>query len=494
MSAISELYSAIETQNASKVSRLIKDGVLPDPACCFKAVRVKSHTILKLLIAARVEVNDVNYWGDTPLNVALKNKDFKGVKILLEAGASPSKGNALNPPLIYSAANGLPEGIKLLLGAGANVDQRDIAKATPLIRAAREGRLEIINMLLAAGADPLAVDEINRTAYDNALEYKQQESAALLAPLSKTKPRPKSDLEKLLDAIKNLDSCSFDLYLTFGMNVNARNQFKWSPLDRAIEVGSLEFVQKLLGAGAEVNVEIEGVSPLEAALRKERPDIAEILFKAGAIPKALNQNCVDPFQTACMLGYLELVKKFLDSGADSNSANMSGETALMDAVSACGSAELVQFLISKGAEVERADDNGWTALFYAVQSNPAATFIHRKFPSGANLIATQPINNVSENNRVIEVVKCLLDHGADVNRRDRKGRTPLTFSLTPHLTQLLIEAGALFDIRDSAGHNVNYWLKKNGLDLIDNQGGRLTVAKLQGTPKPVKISRKRRLL
>jgi len=486
---LDELHSAIERNNVKQVARLIANGVVPEIRSLFFAIKCRANEIVKLLIEALPNVNDPEpYWKKTPLVRAIECKNQMAVKMLLDAGASPNKGGRSDPPLVAAAENGFLEGAKLLIAAGANLEQRSSpAQMTPLIVAAQMGHVEVVKLLLEAGANPLSVDILDRTAYDIAVEAKEEEVAKLLAPLSSgKKPRPKSPLELLLDAIKRQDAAAFDKCLATGLDVNKRDRFGWSPLDCAIDVGSVEFVRKLIKAGAEVNVESEGISPLEAALHKERPDIAEILLKAGAVPKALTPNSADPFLTACTLGYVDLVKLFIESGADPNASDNWGETALMSAVGTHGSVELVRLLISNGAEVERPDKEGRTALFHAVLSNLPVRFVHVKFPSGSELISAEPLERAQEDPRQIEIVKFLLDHGADVNRRDNKGRTPLTYAYTPGVANVLIQAGARLDIRDKRGHDVVYWLKKNGIVVVGGTAQWLSTADAKYLRRPVR--------
>ena len=62
---------------------------------------------------------------------------------------------------------------------------------------------------------------------------------------------------------------------------------------------------------------------------------------------------------------LDVIKLFLDAGADINSKNRDGITALMSA-SANGYLEVVKFLIEKGIDVNARDNGGMTALRFAV--------------------------------------------------------------------------------------------------------------------------------
>ncbi|XP_069967672.1 protein phosphatase 1 regulatory subunit 12A isoform X6 [Bactrocera oleae] len=72
-----------------------------------------------------------------------------------------------------------------------------------------------------------------------------------------------------------------------------------------------------------------------------------------------SSGCV--FLAACMSGDKEEVLKLLESGADINTANVDGLTALHQA---CidDNLEMVEFLIEHGADINRQDNEGWTPL------------------------------------------------------------------------------------------------------------------------------------
>lgn len=83
------------------------------------------------------------------------NGDRSGVDASLREGAlldGPGKRNI--PPLFWAIANGCKEGVRLLIGAGANVNVRMQDDATPVWFAASEADESTLSILLEAGGDP----------------------------------------------------------------------------------------------------------------------------------------------------------------------------------------------------------------------------------------------------------------------------------------------------------------------------------------------------
>jgi ankyrin repeat protein len=71
-------------------------------------------------------------------------------------------------------------------------------------------------------------------------------------------------------------------------------------------------------------------------------------------------------------GDIALIKSLLEKGADVNTADKDGNTALMQA-SNNGHTKTAKLLIEKGAEVNAIDKNGWTALMVASYNSHTET-------------------------------------------------------------------------------------------------------------------------
>jgi hypothetical protein len=185
-----ELCSAIKARDLSKIDQLLKAKIVPDPDSLLLAITQKAQEILKRLIKAGADVNGwkgggIAYRVDTPVARALIVGDNVTLKLLLDAGASPNKACAAGPPLVYAAVKGLMESARLLIAASADLEQSYQSKTTPLMVAARMGHLEMVKLLLEEGANPLSVNVAGQTAYDIAVEEKEQEVVRVLAPVSR---------------------------------------------------------------------------------------------------------------------------------------------------------------------------------------------------------------------------------------------------------------------------------------------------------------------
>ena len=69
-----------------------------------------------------------------------------------------------SPPLVEAAARGSVQGVRDLIAAGADLDQRDENGLTALIISAYVGNVEIVRRLLAVKADPNVANNDGETA------------------------------------------------------------------------------------------------------------------------------------------------------------------------------------------------------------------------------------------------------------------------------------------------------------------------------------------
>jgi len=136
----------------------------------------------------------------------------------------------------------------------------------------------------------------------------------------------------------------------------------------------------------------------------------------------------DDLREAASKGDLVTVERLLKSGANAKSADGGGNTALMSAASK-GNTAIVKALLAAGADANAkmsSDFNlGQTALMYATW--------------------------FGDNH---ETVRALIDAKADLEAKDKDGRTALWFAADKGQTQcvrLLIAAGAEVDARDNEG-------------------------------------------
>ena len=90
-------------------------------------------------------------------------------------------------------------------------------------------------------------------------------------------------------------------------------------LIKAVKDEDIELVQQLLERGADVNFQEEwGWSPLHNAVQVGREDIVDLLLSHGAEPCLRKKNGATPFIIAGIVGNVKLLKLLLPKVADVN--------------------------------------------------------------------------------------------------------------------------------------------------------------------------------
>jgi hypothetical protein len=136
-----------------------------------------------------------------------------------------------------------------------------------------------------------------------------------------------------------------------------RNGLWWAARD-----GDAGLVRQLASAGGDVDAaDIDGETPLHAAVRAASAASASELIARGADPNRAALYGVAPLLLAAMNGRTDVGLVLLRTGADPNARDLFGRTALHASVQR-GDAVLTRALLERGAEPLLADDAGSTPL------------------------------------------------------------------------------------------------------------------------------------
>jgi ankyrin repeat protein len=172
------------------------------------------------------------------------------------------------------------------------------------------------------------------------------------------------------------DTSLMSLLLKAGANPNGnpgeQNAAKYTPLMTAIQVGSAEGVQILIGAGATVNVMRDDETPLLIAVNRGTDAITSILLENKADPNVANSFGLTPLMFASHRQTSHTISSLIDHGGLVNTRDRQGRTALMFA-SESANLSAVQVLIERGADVSVKDSKGNTALSVAATEKVAQT-------------------------------------------------------------------------------------------------------------------------
>jgi ankyrin repeat protein len=219
--------------------------------------------------------------------------------------------------------------------------------------------------------------------------------------------------------------------LARGASVEARNRRGATALSIAAGSGAREIATLLLDAGADLqHRDLNRATPLLIAAREGRRRMAGLLLEAGADVNAADRQGVTPLMAAAFDGDARLLRLLLDAGARVDARDTQGKGAI---VYAAGRAypQIVSALLDAGADADGAWGHELTPLMWAAG--------HANDAPAADGVAVAGI---------------LLDAGAELQRRDDRGRTALMIAAQRghrEMVTFLLGRGADPTLRDKAG-------------------------------------------
>lgn len=275
-----------------------------------------------------------------------------------------------------------------------------------------------------------------------------------------------ADPEALRQAARDGDVAAVADQIERGVDVDALSEDGRTALHLAAREGHLGIAQRLLTAGARIDLPATnrsvdvGKSPLHLAALYGHRACAAALVQAGASLASDNESHRSALMWAAVGGHVEIVSDVAAAGADPNEASELGQTALhLSSDPACTSR-----LVELGADIEARNWLGRTPIMIAV-GNLHPPVVSRLIALGADVTARDDGGHTALHTaagwdaragpREVEaMIVALLDAGAEIDAQDDSGDTPLMAAADSGLlraAELLVERGARLDLRNRAG-------------------------------------------
>ena len=365
---------------------------------------------------------------DTRLAEAASRRDSAGVRALLAAGVDVNvPGRDGTPALHWLVWADDLQDARLLLRAGADATRPNRYGVTPLSIACTNGNRDMVGLLLDAGADPNAIGPAGETA--------------------------------LMAAVRSGALSVATMLLERGAEVDARDaEFQQTALMVAVRENHPAIVQLLVQEGhADVNARTRTGRTPPWVLPNSVPGFGHgVGIVRGGLPERGSRYLIpgglSPLLYAARDGRIETARILLAANAEVNAPDPNGITPLLMAITN-NHIDVARLLLDRGATVNVSDWYGRTPLWAAVETRNMD-------------VDNATFENGVDRAPVLELIKTLLDRGADPNTRTKEtppirrqmlritgslswvdftGQTPfLTAALAGDVTvmRLLLEYGA----------------------------------------------------
>ena len=387
-----------------------------------RAAEAGDTPTVQRLLKEGADINGRDAQGRTPVMAATLGNRVETVRALIQAGADINiRDNRLDNPFLYAGAEGLLEILRLTIDAKADTKLTNRFGGTALIPAAERGHVEIVNELLTR--TDVNVNHVNNLGWTALLEAivlsnggeRHQRIVQLLVdhganiniadkdgvtPLKHAQARGFKEIERIL-----LEGGS----RRYG---DAAAKERDAKLIAAARRGDVAAVKELLAQGASVHArDDKGETALIAAAYRNDLAIADLLIRAGADVNAQDNTKQSAYLIPTADGYLELLRRTLQAGADVHSLDSYNGTGLIRAADR-GHVDIIKELLKTDIKIDHVNRLGWTALLEAIILGDGGP-------------------------RHTEVVRLLVEAGANVNLADGQGVTPLAHAQRRGFSQMV---------------------------------------------------------
>jgi ankyrin repeat protein len=364
-----------------------------------QAVKLNDLQTVDALLKRGADVKAATRYGVTPIGLAALNGNTAVLRRLLDAGADPNTATPAGETALMTAARtGSRDAVTLLLDRRADANARDAVRAqTALMWAVTENQPEVVKLLAARGAIVNAQTKVMAPRG----EYVQARAGGASGNgIIRQRALPTKDggMSPLLFAVRDGNVAMTRLLLELGADINQASGNRTSPLLIALLNGQVALATELLDKGAD-------------------PNLADD-YHRGALFAAIELRNFNhekyPFLYDDGRDPLDLIKALLAKGADPNLrtdttpvhglmqfdgswVNFDGQTPFIRAALS-GDIQVMRLLLQHGADPNIATAQGSTALMAA---------------SGINWIPAQTFTRSEA--EYVDAVKLCLERGAPVN-------------------------------------------------------------------------------
>jgi ankyrin repeat protein len=403
----SALQCAVESGNTMAVSILVERGYQTDSSSLHLAVHSGRLEIAQLLTSKGVQVNFVGKDGFTPLMVAAAIGHVAMLEHLLENGADLSLRTTDKGHSPLDMAV-----ISHQLGSVIAIFNSPSYSA--------KFRTDRSYAWTAAGKDTSSESKIWKHIYERT-ECHRDHGAAILHW-----------------AVANSNEQLLDLVMQSGIDLKLPNSDGWSALHAAAMAGNTGMLKAILAKGIEIDYQGHSLrTALHQAVVANQPVAVTFLLQNGANPKILDEDSQGCVPIAIDHGAIDAIKALNLRAEDFTTNIFNGKTPV--------------------ALAAQSDDNAMLRALLTIERSLGSrhrSSLHQVVGAGD-----------------AQLVQKVLLSGAEINRQDLEGRSPLRLAVMQQnvsLTTLLLQAGADVESRCNLGVTaLSYAAKINDIAIAE---------------------------
>jgi len=427
-----------------------------------------------------INIKDIN--DEYPIITAFDNGNKEIFKYLLEQGANCNTKNDCDVPLLLLAIhNNKWEMLEQLIEHHVDINEKDINGISPLLKAINQNRTEIVELLIDyANENQIPIDinkkddygyyplikAINQNNFDivfSIINYGYENKIDMNVkdingntPLTLSYKLNRLDifkyLVKFLDvnqtdsegksvlfyAINRKDAENVKKLINVGANINLKDNSNNSIIDNAINVGNVEIINLLLQKNnialniVNSNEETPTISVLlsNKLTGTEKKEIIDKFIEKGSNINMVDSNGNSPIMYAIQKNHLSTVDLLINNGGDINIKNKKDETALNIALN-MKNKPIINYLYDKGYNVYNTENNEITfEMMKQIMADNNKELLERLIKNNKFNINSKESDtgntllHIAVENRNIDIVRFLVNNGADKNIENNDLCTP----------------------------------------------------------------------
>ena len=439
------ISEAARNGDLAKVKSFVSEGIIVDTKDArqrtplYMAVSEGKKDVAEYLISQQANINTRRDDGDSPLMAAARNGNLDMAKMLVEKGADvKGTDNFGRTVLMMAAQSGKKEVFDYILSKGADINATDRFEISPLIFAMRYGHMDLAKYILSKGA---------RVWRARPIPYSKR-------PITlKIEDKIQPGMEKVIEELQKED-------------VKLRQK---TELFYAVETGDLELVKLLVQRGAPVLVQdVEKSVENIIYVYGNKEELRQMLFEREVIRTSYDRDSKNLLHYAAEGGHVEIMKFLISKGArleETDGDSLRGplfyttnhNVEHIDEEKHKRLAETAKYIIEEGKKTwtkrvrlskkeldkmrkQQQERPWWEQNPFDVEYKDV---VAPKVDIEEYDYEGWTVLTLAARNGLYEVVKVLIDAGANVNHKERKfGNTALIYSRVgkfENIEKLLLE-------------------------------------------------------